>query len=377
MTVRVKVAQLITELDPGGAERIVYELATGLDPKRFESVVISLRPATGDVARWLERSGVRVRSVRMRSKLDFGARRRLAGLLREEGAAILNTHLIHAAIMGRRASPGTGVRALVSTVHLVERPWQKWRFWADRATMRRVDVTVCVSESARSQYLRRVRARPDHVRVIHNGIDIDRFAEARPREETRRELGFTEDERVIVSLGRLRRQKGHDLALRAMTLIAAAEPRARMLVVGDGPERKRLEKLRARLRLRGHAALLGQREDVPDILAAADCLVAPSRYEGFGLAVAEGMAAGLPVVASRIDSIPELVEDGVSGILVRPNRPEALAAKVIEILGDRERALLLGERARERVGERFTLAGMLGSYESLYEELLRLKGSGP
>jgi len=116
---------------------------------------------------------------------------------------------------------------------------------------------------------------------------------------------------------------------------------------------------------------------VPDILAAADCLVAPSRYEGFGLAVAEGMAAGLPVVASRIDSIPELVEDGVSGILVRPNRPQELAAKVIEILGDRERAHLLGERARERVGERFTLAAMLRSYESLYEELLRVKGSGP
>lgn len=374
VTMKVKVAQLITELDPGGAERIVYELATGLDPQRFEPVVISLKPATGDVARWLDEAGVRVRSVRMRSKLDFGARRRLAGLLREEGAAILNTHLIHAAIMGRRASPGSGVRALVSTVHLVERAWRKWRFWADRATMRHVDVTVCVSESARSQYLHRVRASPDHVRVIYNGIDVGRFTETRPREETRRALGFTENERVIVSLGRLRRQKGHDLALRAMAFVAAAEPRARMLVVGDGPERRRLRRLRARLKLRGHAALLGQREDVPDILAAADCLVAPSRYEGFGLAVAEGMAAGLPVIASRIDSIPEVVEDGVSGILVRPNRPQELAAKVIEILGDRERALLLGERGRARVRERFTLAKMLGSYESLYEELLRAKG---
>lgn len=370
----VRVAQLITELDPGGAERIVYELATGLDRGRYEQLVISLRPATGEVARWLDKAGIRVRSLRMRTKLDFGARRRLSALLRDERVELLNTHLIHAAILGRRAAAGARVEALVSTVHLVERPWRKWRFWADRATMRRVDATVCVSESARTEYLRRVRAPPDKVRVILNGVDADRFAVASRRDDARRELAFTEDERVIVSLGRLRRQKGHDLALRAMTTIAAAEPRARMLIVGDGPERRRLENLHARLRLWGCVSLLGQREDVPDILAAADCLVAPSRYEGFGLAVAEAMAAGLPIVASGVDSIPELVEDGVSGLLVPPNDPQALAAAVIEILGDRERAGSLGQNARERVRERFTLAGMLRAYESLYDELLRSKG---
>jgi hypothetical protein len=102
----IRVAQLITELDPGGAERIVYELATGLDPDRFEQVVISLSPATGDVARWLAEAGVRVRSVEMRRKLDLGARARLAKMLRDERIELLHTHLVHASYLGRRAARG-------------------------------------------------------------------------------------------------------------------------------------------------------------------------------------------------------------------------------------------------------------------------------
>jgi glycosyltransferase involved in cell wall biosynthesis len=234
-----------------------------------------------------------------------------------------------------------------------------------------------VSESARALYLHRVGGDPARARVIYNGVDPARFAAPVDRAKVRRSFGLSEEDRAIVSLGRLRRQKGHDVALRAMTEIAAAEPRARMLVVGDGPERARLEKLHARLGLAGRAIMTGQREDVPGILAAADCLVAPSRYEGFGLAVAEAMAAGAPVVASRVDSIPEIVEDGVSGLLVRPGDARDLARGVVRVLGDAELARSLGERGRARVAERFTLDRMLRAYEELYENVLRAKGDAP
>ncbi len=130
----VRVAQLITGLDPGGAERVVYDLATGLDRGRFEQVVVSLAPATGEVARWLDEAGVPVRSVGMRSKLDPGAGRRLARILRDERVELLHTHLIHASLLGRRAAARSGVRAVVGTVHLVERPWLPWRSLADRVT---------------------------------------------------------------------------------------------------------------------------------------------------------------------------------------------------------------------------------------------------
>ncbi len=370
----VKVAQLITELDPGGAERVVYDLATGLDPARFEQVVISLRPATGDVAGWLRDAGVAVRSVEMRSMLDLGARRRLEGILRDEGVEMLNTHLIHASLLGRRAAPRAGVRAVVYTVHLAERAWRPWRSLADRLTAGLLDATVCVSESARRRFLRRARARPEKVRVIYDGVDAERFCGPFDKTALRRSLGLSDEDLVIVSLGRLRRQKGHDIALRAMKTIGESEPRARLLIVGDGPEEKRLKKLHSRLGLGECAIFTGQRRDVPEVLAAADCLVAPSRYEGFGLAVAEAMAAGAPVVASRVDSIPEIIEDGVTGLLVPPGDAEALARAVVALLSDIGLARSLGEKARGVVRDKFPLDGMLRAYEALYEEVLRGKG---
>jgi glycosyltransferase involved in cell wall biosynthesis len=379
--VSVRVAQLVTELDPGGAERVVYELATGLDRERFDPVVISLQPATGEVAEWLARADVPVRSIDMRSRLDLRAKMRLVRLLRAERVGLLHTHLVHATYLGRRAARRAGVGAVVSTVHLVERAWRPWRSMADRLTSGASDAIVCVSDSAREQYLKRVGVRPDKVRVIHNGIDLARFSCSRGAEDraaAKKALGLpapiSGGTRVIVSLGRLRRQKGHDVALRAMAIVARRVPDAVMLVVGDGPERAKLKALHARLGLEGKAVFVGQRPDVARVLAAADCLVAPSRYEGFGLAAAEAMASGLPVIASRIDSLPEVIADDVSGLLVPPGDPGALAAAIERVLGDDELAARLGRAARERVRERFTLETMLGAYTDLYEEVLAAKG---
>jgi len=373
----VRVAQLVTELDPGGAERVVYELATGLDRRRFEQVVISLQPATGEFASELSRAGVRVLSVGMRSKLDVFARARLARILREEAVQLLHTHMIHASYLGRRAARSAGVRAVISTVHVVERRWRPWHYWADRLTSHLVDVEVCVSEAVRRQTLRRAGLPPEKVRVILNGVDPARFRGPFDRAATRRSLGVPENSKLLVSLGRLRWQKGHDVAVRALAILLRDDPGIRLAVVGDGPERSRLARLVERLGLRDAVRMTGTRRDVPDVLAAADCVLAPSRYEGFGLAVAEALAAGRPVVASRVDSLCELVEDGVSGLLVEPDDPAALAAGALRVLRDGSLAESLGRRGRERAARCFPLDAMLRAHEALYEELLRSKGILP
>jgi len=368
--VSVRVAQLVTELDPGGAERVVHDIATGLDPRRFEPLVISVRPATGDVAGWLASAGVPVRSLESRGRLGLGDSRRLARILSEERVEILHAHLVRAIHLGAKAGNRAGVPAVVATVHDIQRMLGRLRLGAMRRAARRLDAVACVSEAARADLVARVGVAPGRARVIPNGVAPARFEGPFDRDATRRSLGVGDDAFVVISLGRLRREKGHDTALRAMVDIARAEPKARLVVVGDGPERARLERLSSRLGLGGRAVFAGQREDVGAVLAAADCMVAPSRYEGFGLAAAEAMAAGLPVVASDVDALPELIEDGVSGILVGPGDPDALARSVIAILRDGDLARALGAAARERVRERFTLDKMLRSYEALYEDVL-------
>ena len=366
----VRVAQLVTELDPGGAERVVHDIATGLDPGRFEPLVISVRPATGDVAGWLARAGVPVRSVGSRGRLGLGDARRLETILREERVEILHAHLVRAIHLGAKAGRRAGVGATVATVHDIQRMLGRLRLGAMRRAAGRLDAAACVSEAARGDLVARVGIAPEKVRVIPNGIDPARFEGPFDRDETRRSLGVDKDAFLVLSLGRLRPEKGHDVALRAMTLAAREEPRARLVVVGDGPQRARLERLASRLGLGARAVFAGQREDVPAILSAANCMVAPSRYEGFGLAAAEAMAAGLPVIASDVYALPELIEDGVSGMLVPPEEPGELAKAVLRALRDGGLARALGAAARERVRERFTLGKMLRSYESLYEDVL-------
>jgi len=374
--VSVRVAQLVTELDPGGAERVVYDLATGLDRARFDPLVISLAPATGEVARWLAEARVPVASVGMTGKLDYGARRRLARILVREKVALLHAHLTHAIFLGRLAAADVRVPAVVSTVHVAERRWRPWHYLADRLTARLCDVEVCVSEAVRRHTARRARVPEGKLRVIYDGVDVARFDAAVDRRAARRSLGCGSDDKVIVSLGRLRRQKGHDLALRAMAEVARREPAARLVIVGDGPERDRLARLHARLGMGERALFAGQRDDVPAVLAAADVVVAASRYEGFGLAVAEAMAARRPVVATRVDSLPEIVAAGVSGLLVPPEDVSALSEAVLRVLADPGLARALGESGRARIAGRFTLAAMLRAHEALYDGLLRRKGAG-
>jgi len=368
--VSFRVAQLVTELDPGGAERVVHDIAAGLDPERFDPLVISVRPATGEVAGWLARADVPVRSVESRGRLGLGDARRLARILSEERVEILHAHLVRAIHLGAKASHRAGVRAVVATVHDIQRMLGRLRLSAMRRAAGRLDAVACVSEAAREDLVARVGIAPGKARVISNGVDPARFEGPFDRDATRRSLGVDEDAFVVMSLGRLRPEKGHDTALRAMVGIARGEPNARLVIVGDGPERARLERLASRLGLGARAVFVGQREDVGAVLAAADCMVAPSRYEGFGLAAAEAMAAGLPVVASNVYALPELIEDGVSGILVPSDEPGRLVQAVLRVLRDGDLAQALGAAARERVRERFTLDKMLRSYETLYEDVL-------
>lgn len=373
----VRVALLVTELDPGGAERIVHDIATGLDRERFEPVVVSVKPATGDVAGWLADAGVPVRSISMRSRLDVCAARRLARLLREERVEVLHAHLVHAIHLGAKAAARAGVRVFVATIHDMQLMLEGWRLRAMRRAAGALDAAACVSEAARAQYVECLGAPRARTRVVPNGVDVSRFEGPFDRGAARGSLGLAPDDLVVAALGRLRPEKGYDTALRAMVEVTKAEPRARLVIIGDGPERARLERLARRLGLGDRAAFAGQRDDVPRLLVAADCMVVPSRFEGFGLAAAEGMAAGLPVIASNVYALPELIEDGESGLLCPPDDPAALARAVLRVLRDRELARRLGDRARQRVRARFSLDAMLRAYETFYQGTLEAKGVWP
>jgi glycosyltransferase involved in cell wall biosynthesis len=220
--------------------------------------------------------------------------------------------------------------------------------------------------------LRDIPWRPaGNLHVLLNGVDLSRYANPRPRERTRAELGIPAASPVIITLGELTERKNPAAALRAMSTLFPRHPQLHALIVGEGPLRDSLEREAARGGMKDNVHFLGFRTDVPDLLHAGDILVHTARVEGFGYAVAEAMAAGLPVVAVRASSIPEIVDDGSTGILVEPDDDAALAAGIEAYLNDAERRKRDGDAGHARVRARFDLERRIDELEKVFEQEIR------
>ena len=238
------------------------------------------------------------------------------------------------------------------------------------AAMRSLSVAIAPSEFSRRAWLRRTRVRPRRIRVIYNGVDAAAFQPAREPEEVRRELGIPAGAHVIGVTARLHPVKGHAHLLRALPRVVRAVPEAHLLLVGDGPERARLERMAAGEGLRDRVHFAGHRSDVADLTQLYDVNVLPSQSESLPYTLIEAMLLGKPAVASRCGGIPELVEDGVNGTLVPPGDEAALAAAITDLLTDPAKAGAYGRAGRRRAEERFTKERMVSETFALYQELL-------
>ncbi len=364
----IRVCHLITELRPAGAERLVYELAVRLDRRRFEPSVVALRG--GAVADRLREAGVGVHVVGMTHKLDLPRLLGLAAILRRVRPDILHTHLFHADLAGRLAAAAAGVRAVVHSVHVAEQRFRPWQFAFARLADPWCARIVCVSQAVADHHRRRSGLPANRYQVIYNGIDVDRFRPDRAaRRRLREQWGVVGDEPLVAFVGRLDPQKAPELLLEAMELLVARSSPIHAVLAGDGPLRIALERRLADSPAAGRVRLLGHWDDVPGLLSAADLLAMPSRWEGFGLAAAEAMAAERPVVATAVAGLTEVVEAERTGLLVPCDDPIALAGAVARLAGRADLRRAMGQAGRARVERLFRIEDCVARHERLYEEV--------
>jgi len=366
---KIFVYYLITELGVAGAERVLYNLATKLDKEAFEVRVACLLKRRGEVGRWLAREGIPVDYIDASSRLQVGKLFGFKKRLRELRPDILHTHLFHANIFGRTAARLAGTPHVVSTVHIPERRFRPWQFLMDRLTLGWADCEVCVSNAVLEFTARKVKRR-DKLRLIYNGLDVEGLGTTGNPDAVKNELGVAADGPVVGSVGRLDRQKGYIHLVRAFARLRKSFPRAGLVIVGEGPERRRLEAEASKLNIASAVRLPGFRGDVASCINVFDVFCAPSLYEGFGLTVAEAALLEKPIVASNVDSIPEIVADGETALLVEAGDEEGLARCIAELLTDKERARAMGRRAARFVHERFSIEAMVQQYAGLYREIL-------
>lgn len=362
----IRICQLITTLAPGGAERVVCELATRLDRRRFDVTVVGLRG--GLVAQQLVAAGVPVETLGMRGKWDLPRLVRLRGLLRRLRPDILHTHLFHADVAGRLAGPGAA--HLVHTIHTAEGRFRPWHFaWARWAT-RQAERLICVSKSVRDFHAGKAGLPAEAYTVIPNGVDVPAFARDEVRRaDLRHQWGLKEADLLAAYVGRLHYEKGTDLLPAALGLLASRGTSLHCAVAGDGPLRPQVEDYVRRGPGGSFCRLLGYTSDVRGVLSAADLFLMPSRWEGWPLALAEAMSAGLAIVAADVPGVRDLVTDGESALLFPRGEARAFADAIQEAAGDPELRTRISMAAKMRAEEACGIDRFLVAHERLYEEL--------
>jgi sugar transferase (PEP-CTERM/EpsH1 system associated) len=352
------VCHLILTLRTGGAEKLLVQFARHHDPDRFNHVFVALRDA-GPPADEIRSQGGRVHALgEPRGKWD--ELRRVTRLLSQLRPDVVHTHNLYPFFYGAIGARVAKVPAVVHTRHgvaLGEGGRGRVLFWS---AARLADRVVSVSEDSAARSVREGSLGAGKGLRIWNGVDTEEFAYRGPARGSSR----------LVTVSRLERIKDLPTLLRALALARRSMPDLRLDVVGDGAERRDLETLAHALGLDGSVAFLGERRDVAALLSSAAAFVASSTSEGVSLTLLEAMAVGLPVVATAVGGNPEVVADGQTGELVPPADPEALAAALVRVCGDRERAAAMGREGRARVERHFDVRGMVRAYEALYDDVL-------
>ena len=359
----MKVVHLIKVQGIGGAEQHLLALLPAQRDRGVDARVLSL-DAGVDAERFhraLDDRSVPWRSVRCRSDVSPRLAASVIGAVRDEQPDLLHTHMVHADVYGSLAAHALRV-PFVSTRHNDDRYLLGPFRFVDRVFMHGAGAVIAISDAVREFHLR--AGLPAHKLVtIHYGLDELPSA---PSEVTPAETGLPTDVTLVLAVGRLIEQKDHATLLDAFARVYREHGDARLAILGWG----RLEEAtRTRIGMLGldDAVLLPGRVEPSAWLARADVFAHTSRWEGFGIVLLEAMLAGLPVVATAVSAIPEIVVDGETGLLVPPGDSEAVADALSALLADPQRRDALGEAGRRRVQDRFSVAEMTNRTIAVYE----------
>lgn len=353
---KLSILQVITQRRFSGAERICLSLCEELQNRGHR--IRLLCKQGGQMADEARARAIEVDTPGISGKFNLMAPGRIIRAAREINADLIHTHLSTASLMGGIAGKLSGIPVL-GHVHALN-TWHYYRFSDMLAT--------CSAGVA--EHIIRQGAPSERIRVVLNGIDLRRFDHVPNQQDCRKKLGIQADEQVIACVAHLSAKKGQGYLLKSIAMLQDSFPNLRCLLVGEGDLHGELQKQAIELNIADRVELLGYRSDVLDVMNTADIVVLPSiAKEGLGLVLVEAALLGIPTIGSDAPGIDEAVQNRVSGILVPPANAEELADKIAELLSNQALRQQLGEAGKRRAVELFSLDSMVGTMESVYNEL--------
>lgn len=380
---RSTVLHVVDGLGLSGKTRNLVSLVTQVDRQRFAPVVCTLGTESSPLRGQLDAARVPVHILACQDGLHVGAVLRLARLARSVKADIVHCYNPRPMLYGGLAARAIGIRAVVGSLSAFacQMPDRAYGFlpqplttasrrnvYRNRLAATAMRFLVAVSPSLGRRFCEYNQVPLDKLRVITYGADLPIADDATAAQVSRlrQQLGVRDGDVVIGSVGRLVEQKDYPTLLRAFALSAAQVPGLRLVIAGDGPLRSPLEQVARELAVADRVHFLGARDDVPTLLRSIDLFALASKFEPFGLALLEAKAAGLPIVATSVNEIPEIVSDGASGFLTPPHDPLSMAALFVRLARDRDLRNRVGARARLEA-QQHSLQATVAAYERLYE----------
>ena len=360
---------ITNHLNIGGITSYCLTLAAGMKQRGHNVYIAS---SGGQLFEQFKEKGIEYLHIPIRTKSEISPKIllsffKLRSFIKKNHIDILHAHSRTTQVLAEFLGRKTGA-PYISTCH---------GFFKARFSRRKFPCwglkTIAISEAVKEHLLRDFKLDAENIKVIPNGVDVSRFSSKLKAQSSKlkEKLGLEEDAPVIGIVGRLSDVKGHRYLIQAMPEVLKAYPLAQLLIVGDGKIKKDLLKLSKELVLDEHIIFLPSVQDTSEVLQALDIFVMPSLQEGLGLALMEAMASGLPVVASGVGGIGNLIHDGENGILVQPADIKSLSCAIIGLLDNKDNAVSLGDSARRFVTENFSEENMISETEALYSEVLK------
>jgi glycosyltransferase involved in cell wall biosynthesis len=358
---RPRVLHVVDSLEVGGCERLVHDLVLA---RGGESTSVACLNSVGPFGEELRRRDISVELIG-KGRGMMSTLWRLRNYLREARQDVVHAHNLSAFFFAAPAARLAGTIPVVLTKHGPGVPGSGLAERVSHSFIRSATVVAVSREAA--DVMREWSGGPVH--EIPNGISLEPFRDLPSRDVARAQLGLPADSWVVGIVARLSICKNHLLLLGAFARLLGEFPNARLLIVGDGPKQTEVTARVQELSLEKWVVLMGDRRDIPQILAAMDVFCLPSNMEGMPMTVLEAMAASLPVVSTTVGAIPIVVENGRTGLLIPPDESEALIEALMTLACDPERAREMGRLGHARLLKHFSLEQTLAAYEELYRSL--------
>ena len=371
-----RILHLISSSGLLGAERVLLELA---EHSRREGLKVTIgvfenkQNPNLDLAKYARAMDFDVRIFPCNGRWDNHTAQTIKDYMKNNGIQILHSHNYKSNFYAWRSLSNNNVKWVVTNHGRRSGPKLMVYDFLDGFVVRHADRVIAVSKEI-ARKMRLAGIAQGKILLIENGIDLERFTNNAPPEAIKESLGIKKEALVVGTIGALTKEKGHQYLLRAALKVIRIYPEAIFLLIGDGIERPSLEKTVSSLGIKDSVIFAGMRKDVPKILSILDVFVLPSLNEGLPVALLEAQGAQIPVIASYVGAIPDVLQDGVTGVLIPPKDPQAIAEAIIMILSNKKFASGIAQKGFERVRDNFSSQKMGEKYLSIYKELI--EGAG-